>query len=343
MMPKLSGYQVCEKIRERFSLNDLPVIFLTAKNQVSDLVRSFEVGANDYLSKPVAKHELLSRVETHLRLLDVNRNLEQKVAMRTRELVQAEKMVSLGTLTAGVAHELNNPTNFAYLATQNLASDLDLFERFIVNLTGDDADEAITNAFNNRFNTLREHLRTIIEGTERIKKTVQDLRFFTQLDGADVKKIDIRQSLQTTVDLVSTQHQEVVRFELELAQMEELMCSVAQLNQVFISLVLNACDAVKVQLNTTPDLKGVVRIICRQVEQSIEIKIIDNGCGMDDDTIDKLFEPFFTTKEIGAGTGLGLSTAYGIIKRHHGQFEVSSSAGQGSEFTITLPYDNKMS
>ena len=343
MMPKMSGYQVCEKIREKYSLNDLPVIFLTAKNQVNDLVRSFEVGANDYLTKPVAKHELLSRVDTHLRLLDTNRNLEQKVAQRTRELVQSEKMVSLGTLTAGVAHELNNPTNFTYLATQNLISDLDLFERFITRLAGDNADIAIKQAFDSRFTALRAHLSTISEGSERIKKTVQDLCFFTQLDGAAVKRADIGQSLQATIDLVRTQHQEVVSFELNLTKVPELTCSVAQLNQVFISLVLNACDAVKLKKQQAPNIQGMVRIGCEVVGRSIKITIADNGCGMDEQTLDKLFEPFFTTKEVGSGTGLGLSTAYGIIKRHHGQFEVSSKLGQGSEFTITLPMDNEMS
>ncbi|NQZ08744.1 MAG: response regulator, partial [Algicola sp.] len=103
MMPKVSGYEVCKTLRERHTANDLPVIFLTAKNQVADLVESFAVGANDYLSKPVSKHELLTRVETHLKFLDIHRDLDTKVKERTTQLVQAEKMSSLGTLTAGVA------------------------------------------------------------------------------------------------------------------------------------------------------------------------------------------------------------------------------------------------
>ncbi|MCJ8273032.1 MAG: response regulator, partial [Psychrosphaera sp.] len=109
MMPKVSGYDVCKKLREIYPVNDLPVIFLTAKNQVADLVQSFAVGANDYLSKPVSKYELLTRVETHLKLLDINRNLENKVAERTAELEQATQAKS--DFLAKMSHEIRTPIN----------------------------------------------------------------------------------------------------------------------------------------------------------------------------------------------------------------------------------------
>ncbi|MCG8672952.1 MAG: response regulator, partial [Pseudomonadales bacterium] len=126
MMPGMSGYEVCKKLRENYPVHELPVIFLTARNQVTDLVTAFAAGANDYLSKPVAKNELLSRVSTHLRLLDIKRNLEQRVQERTRDLkavndkilrtqrqlIVQEKLASMGTLTAGIAHEIKNPLNF---------------------------------------------------------------------------------------------------------------------------------------------------------------------------------------------------------------------------------------
>jgi signal transduction histidine kinase len=518
---------VCLKLRNTFSVNDLPVIFLTAKNQVADLVESFAVGANDYLSKPVSKHELLSRVETHLRLLDINRNLELKVLERTerlqlsnqkisalneicaqisssldldklmntaydhintlmdvdvfaiglyqensnnidfklaiedgqflkpfsvsmnekyrpavwcieqkkplflndfvleapdyfsenlnqkptvgknigsilyyplligsnvigtltvqsyrqhayneeqqnmiqtlasttaialdnanayakieqknheiietqQQLVQAEKMASLGTLTAGVAHEINNPTNFVHVSAQNLEVDLSNFQDFIFALAGedDDADEAILNSFRKRFEPLYLHLKTIREGTERIKVIVKDLRVFSQLDSAEQKTVEISSLLQSTVNLIQTQYLEVTEFSTQFNDSCELNCYPAQLNQVFMNLIVNACDAIKSRQHQDTAFKGMIMVACKMNAGHIEVSITDNGEGMTDETKNKLFEPFYTTKAVGEGTGLGLSISFGIVQKHSGQMTVESQLGHGSVFTLKLP------
>ncbi|MCJ8270084.1 MAG: ATP-binding protein, partial [Psychrosphaera sp.] len=339
MMPKVSGYQVCEKLRETYPATDLVVIFLTAKNQVVDLVQSFEVGANDYLSKPVSKYELLTRVETHLKFLDINRNLERKVFDRTNELVHAEKMASLGTLTAGVAHEINNPTNFVHVSAQNLTADLEKFQKFLFDLAGEDAEQAILDSFNQRLKPMYQHLATIKDGTQRIKLIVKDLRAFTQLDAADHKTVVITECLQSTINLVKTKNRSVANFVTEFIDAPELLCYPAQLNQVFMNLIVNACDAIRAKLHQQKiDTPGQVTVGCRVVDEHIEITVKDDGCGMNEQTKKKLFEPFYTTKDVGEGTGLGLSISYGIVQKHSGELSVESVLGEGSVFKLTLPF-----
>lgn len=530
MMPRMSGFEVCEKLREKYPVSDLAIIFLTATNQVADLVQSFAVGANDYLTKPVVKHELLSRVEMHLKMLDINRNLERNVVERTKaleqsnrsitalsaicteissvldmnelllmvyehikklmevdvfciglydekrqsidfklaiendeylpessqsmdedgrpavwcvqhkkpmitnhfaedyikyfgsdkmvppkvgkdagslmywplivaekiigvltvqsyatdaysdyqqetiqtlasttaialdnakaykeveeknreiinaqeQLVQAEKMVSLGSLTAGVAHEINNPTNFVHVSAQNLEVDLSRFEKFIFELAGEDADDEILDSFREQFKPLYDHLTTIKDGTERIKVIVQDLRAFTQLDVLDPKTVDITDCLQSTLNLVQTQYLDVAEFTTDFKEHPQLLCHPAQLNQVFMNLIVNACDAIREkqaeQHDKTP---GQIHIGCNVVDKYVEVTIKDNGSGMTEETKNRLFEPFYTTKAVGEGTGLGLSISFGIVNKHNGELIVDSTPGKGSKFTLKLPMDNK--
>ena len=352
MMPRMSGYEVCKTLRETWPVNDLPIIFLTAKNQVTDLMQSFAVGANDYLSKPVSKHELLTRVETHLKFLDINRHLEDKVIERTAELMdknqeivssqqqllQADKMASLGTLTAGVAHEINNPTNFVHVSAQNLEVDLSKFEAFLLELASDDADDEIIASFKTHFKPLYNHLSMIRDGTDRIKVIVQDLRAFSQLDAAEQKPVIITEKLQSTVNLVRTKYMEIAELVTDFNGTPELRCFPAQLNQVFMNLIVNACDAIRdKQRLCDSKIDGKVTIGCRQKGDIVEISVKDNGCGMTAETKDKLFEPFYTTKDVGEGTGLGLSISFGIIQNHGGQLSAESEEGIGTTFWVRLP------
>ncbi|NQZ05793.1 MAG: response regulator [Algicola sp.] len=350
MMPKVSGYEVCSKLRETYPANDLPVIFLTAKNQVADMVQSFAVGANDYLTKPVSKQELLTRVETHLKFLDIHRNLEGKVLERTtqleqnnkalidtqQQLIQSEKMAALGTLTAGVAHEINNPNNFVHVSSQNLAADLSKTQQFFIDLAGDEADEDILASFKQQFAPLDNHLDTIKDGSERIKLIVQDLRAFTQLDSAEQKTAKLTDLLQSTINLVSTQYQKITTFVTDFKDQPELYCFPAQLNQVFMNLIVNACYAIETAQQDT-DNKGEIVIGCRLIDKEIEITIKDNGCGMNEETKTKLFEPFYTTKAVGDGTGLGLSISFGIVQKHGGEIWAESELGVGTTFFVRLP------
>ncbi|NQZ10021.1 MAG: HAMP domain-containing histidine kinase [Algicola sp.] len=254
-----------------------------------------------------------------------------------QQLVQSEKMVSLGTLTAGVAHEINNPTNFIHVSVQNLTVDLARFQQFVLDLAGDEADEEILDSFRQQFSLLYEHLNIIKDGTQRIKTIVTDLRTFSQLDNADHSTVAITNGLQSTINLVRTKNKAIAIFVTEFESHPQLLCYPAQLNQVFMNLIVNACDAIRDKLRQhDSDKPGQVTVGCRTLGDAIEITIKDNGCGMSDETRNKLFEPFYTTKAVGEGTGLGLSISYGIVQKHGGELSVESEVGVGTVFTLRL-------
>lgn len=347
MMPKMSGYEVCERIRQQFLVSDLPVIFLTAKNRVEDMVQGFAVGANDHLTKPVSKQELLSRVKTHLQLLDINRGLESQVNERTEQMVEAqkkldlsEKLASLGGLMAGVAHEINNPTNFVHVSVQSLEHDLAKCEQFIFDLASD-ADEEILESFRSQFAPLHEHIDTIKDGTYRIKNIVSDLKTSTHLSDDQKKVVCITDMLSSTINLVATNYKELTKIETDFSAHPEVLCYPSKLNQVFVNLIVNAGDAHREKRQQQQDYVGHIWIGCREVDTQqgklIEISIKDDASGMDEQTRQRLFEPYFTTKDVGEGSGLGLSISMEIVRSHDGELSVCSEPGKGTEFILLLP------
>jgi signal transduction histidine kinase len=345
MMPRMSGYEVCKTIRETLSVNELPVIFLTAKNQMDDLVQGFMVGANDHINKPVSKLELLSRVDTHLQLLDINRDLENKVELRTAELMTAqrkmvfsEKLATLGTLMAGVAHEIKNPTNFVNICVDTLEKDLHECEEFIYELAREDAEPEILVGFSQRFTPLHEHIKTIKDGTNQIKSLVRDLKMSSYVDIGEKETVYIDEILMSTINLVAAKFKNEVDIISDFKAHPQLSCYPSKLNQVFMNLIINACDALsgKEQPGKT---RPQIEIGCEICDQQVEISIKDNGCGMGEETKKKLFEPFYTTKKVGEGTGLGLSISYGIVQDHQGQLNVESELGKGTVFTLVLPLE----
>ncbi|MFT4924107.1 MAG: signal transduction histidine kinase/ligand-binding sensor domain-containing protein [Phenylobacterium sp.] len=278
----------------------------------------------------------------------LNLQLEDKVSARTAQLEQknsevveaqqqlahAEKMASLGTMTAGVAHEISNPTSFLQISANNLDSELTSVEQFLANLG--EIDKTTQGDISQRFVVLHQHLSTIKNGTERINTIVEDLWTFTQPDNAERKTVKITDLLQDTIELVQTKYLEVTEFTTLFNASPQIKCYPTQLNQVFMNLIVNACDAIVQKQQQDPTYHGEVMIRCQLLNRAVEITIKDNGCGMTDETKKKLFEPFFTTKEKGAGTGLGLSIAFGIVQKHQGELLVESELGLGSTFRLRL-------
>lgn len=263
-----------------------------------------------------------------------HRNLKES----QEQLMMQEKMASLGTLTAGVAHEINNPTNFAHVSTQNLEIDLHSFKDFLFELVGEDGEQEIIDSFNRRFDPLFRHLSTIKEGTQRIKGIVKDLQAFTRHDMDGKKDVEIVESLESTIKLVEATYRETVVIETEFTVNPRIDCWPAQLNQVFMNLLVNACQAIAIKLKGEPKgVRGKVIVGTAMVEDRVAISFTDDGCGMEPDTISKLFEPFFTTKDVGEGTGLGLSISFGIIQKHEGEILVESTLNEGSSFIVKLP------
>ncbi len=254
-----------------------------------------------------------------------------------QQLLLQEKMAGLGTLTAGVAHEINNPTNFTHVAAQIQQGDIAEFEQFVAGLIEDDTDNEVLLAFQRRFAKLSGNVSTMLVGTERIKAIVKDLHSFTRHGEAERKSVHLSECVRSTVNLVRTSWLEKVEFMTEFTDDPELECWPALLNQVFMNLLVNACQAIDEKYAGQERGKVWLRLRLGADQECLELVVEDNGCGIDPAIQVRIMEPFFTTKEVGSGSGLGLSTAFGIVQKHGGSLEFTSTVGVGSCFVVRLP------
>mgnify|MGYP001942460413 CR=1 FL=1 len=270
--------------------------------------------------------------------------LEVAILERTEALVTAqktivsqEKMSSLGTLTAGVAHEINNPTNFVHAAVYMMKDETSVIKAYLKQLAGgDNADEAVLKSFDEKFRKLIGLIETATEGTTRIKTIVNDLRTYSRLDEATKRNVHLASILASTIHLVKTQY-DTIEINVDTAADPKLECFPAKLSQVFMNVTVNACQAIITKQQNEDELLGKITISVIKHQDLIEIIFKDNGCGMNSITQKKIFDPFFTTKDVGNGTGLGMAISFGIIEDHRGTLKVSSMINKGSTITICLP------
>lgn len=259
-------------------------------------------------------------------------------------LVQAEKMSSLGLLTAGIAHEINNPINFVSSGVQSLNKNFGELESFLENyqkvLALESFDEIKKYAkvlqededfLSEIQDSSKELLEDVRYGIVRITEIVNGLRSFSRHDEAEIKETDVNESFDSALLILKNKYKNKTEIVKEMDEsLPQIQCFPGQLNQVFVNLINNAIDAI--------EEGGEIKIKTINLDdQSIEIRISDNGSGMPDDIKDKIFDPFFTTKEVGKGTGLGLSISHGIIEKHQGKIRVESKMGVGTTFIINLP------
>lgn len=277
-------------------------------------------------------------------LLEVKEKHQALVATQ-QQLVQAEKMSSLGGLVAGVAHEINNPANFTRLAAENIRRDLARMQEFLYGLAGDDSDPALLAELEQHFSRIRQQLALVHDGTQRLARIVSDLRHFSRLDESESQLACPGEGLAATLNLVRAQYGDRLQIVLQEGdQQASGLCYPAALNQVFMNLAVNACQAIVARAQQ--EGRQALPLGKLQVETAVflhegrcywQARFQDDGQGMDAATQQHIFEPFFTTKGVGEGTGLGLSVSYGIIRKHHGEIQVSSLPGVGSCFTLNIP------
>jgi two-component system NtrC family sensor kinase len=253
-------------------------------------------------------------------------------------LVHTAKMASLGQLVAGVAHELNNPIGFVY---SNMATLRDYSQRLVhlIELAEKDSKALASEKAKADYEFVQADLPKLIasceDGARRMKEIVVKLRNFSRLDEAKLKKVNLRDGLESTLALLHGELKNRIEVETRYAKVAEITCYASQINQVFMNILSNAAQAIEGE--------GRIRIDLDQPnDQQVRVRIADSGRGMNRDTLEKIFDPFFTTKDVGQGTGLGLSISYGIIKKHGGDIQVTSIPGKGSEFTILLPVESSL-
>ena len=264
------------------------------------------------------------------------------------QLVEAEKMASLGQLTAGIAHEINNPINFVTSNIMPLNRDVDILIDFIQEMEKiglsdlpveekqkliDDQKEEMD--YDYLKIEISQLLNGIKEGASRTSEIVKGLRVFSRLDEDDLKKADMNDGLDSTLIIINNLLSNKIKLEKSYAEIPLIECYPGKLNQVFLNILSNAIYAINKKFGEKKG--GILKITTSHNESKVTIKIADNGIGMDEVTKKKIFEPFFTTKDVGEGTGLGMSIAYNTIRRHQGEIQINSTPGEGSEFILELP------
>ncbi len=259
------------------------------------------------------------------------------------QILQREKMASIGQLAAGVAHEINNPTGFIMSNLGTLGKYVDKLTEYInaqsLALESIKAEELSAGLKETRkklkldyvIGDVGQLIQESIDGAERIKKIVQNLKNFSRVDQAEYKAADINECIESTLNIVWNELKYKTTVEKEYGSLPLIKCYPQQLNQIFMNLLVNAAQAIEKQ--------GTIKIKTwnGNGDGTVNISISDTGSGIPEDKLDKIFDPFFTTKPVGKGTGLGLSIVYDIVKKHKGDIRVESTVGSGTAFTIKIP------
>jgi two-component system NtrC family sensor kinase len=257
------------------------------------------------------------------------------------QILQREKMASIGQLAAGVAHEINNPmgfisSNLSTLGkyTNKLTEFINTQSEIIESLKSAEASGSLTELrkklkLDYIFEDVHQLINESLDGAERVKKIVQNLKSFSRVDEADYKFADINECIESTLNIVWNELKYKATVTKEYGEVPQIRCYPQQINQVFMNLFINAVQAIEKQ--------GEIKIKTWNGNGLVNISVSDTGSGIPEDKLNRIFEPFFTTKPVGHGTGLGLSITYDIVKKHKGEITVESEAGRGTTFTVKLP------
>lgn len=264
--------------------------------------------------------------------------LIKKLEEAHHQLLQSEKMASIGSLAAGVAHEINNPIGFVASNTGNLESYIDdlfsiidAYRTELLTYTPQPKADEFAKKLDIDF--LRSDIKCLLaenrDGIERVKRIVQDLKDFSHVDHGEWVLANLHQGLDSTLNIVNNELKYKATVEKKYGNIPPIYCISSQLNQVFMNLLVNAAHAI--------ENNGKITIETGLKDDMVYVAVSDTGSGIPKENLPRIFDPFFTTKPVGKGTGLGLSLSYGIVKRHNGKITVDSTPGKGTCFTVWLP------
>ena len=322
-----------------------PVIMMTSFGSEQVAVDTIRRGALDYMVKsPETFASIGATVGGALRewqLLRDKRLVELQLKESQAQIIHQEKMASIGQLAAGVAHEINNPMgyitsnmNSLWKYAEKLAEFID-FQEQVIERCADEAAKSSVSELKRKIKLdfvmkdFRELIAESLEGSQRVSKIVQDLKSFSRAEGNEAIPADLNESIKSILNVVRNEIKYVAELDINLGDIPLVTCKPQQICQVVMNLLVNAAHAISD--------KGVITLVTAQVDDSVEIRVSDTGCGISPKNIEKIFEPFYTTKEAGKGTGLGLAISCDIVRKHGGELLVKSEVGKGSTFTVRLP------
>ncbi len=326
MMPEKDGIQACREIRAAAATRNVPIILITAHVDEETKLNALRAGASDFLPKPFSTTELHVRVKNLVASHNFQRELSEKnetlentidqLKETESQLVQTEKLASLGRLSAGIIHEINNPLNYAATGLYTLRSKAKLIP---------DADR----------DGYAEVLKDVEEGIQRVKSIVSDLRSFTHPGIQGVEEVNVQEAVASALKFLSQEWKNKVELRMNLSDGQVIWADKNKVIQVLINLFQNSLDAINAK---TFDGEKPEIIITGRVQRDLSILTVrDNGEGIASEIMGKIFDPFFTTKDVGAGMGLGLSICYRIVKDFGGRIVVNSERGMFCEFSLEFP------
>lgn len=379
LMPRMNGLEMCEAIKSEDP--DAQIVVITSDKDSDNLRRALAIGVERYITKPIDMHLLADAIAKCVRdrhqtdelrltrqVAALTKALQEQLAEKQRaeaalqaekaeqrilidrleeahnQLLQSEKMASIGQLAAGVAHEINNPVGYI---NSNLGALQTYVHDLLRLLAAYEAHEdelrpesvALIDGVKHEIDLsyLRGDVSDLLDeslaGLQRVKRIVQDLKDFSHVSETEMHWSNVTQGLESTLNVVWNELKykaEVIR---DYGDIPEIECIPSQLNQVFMNLLVNAAQAISDH--------GQITLRTRHEGDNVRIEISDTGSGIPPGIVNRIFDPFFTTKPVGTGTGLGLSITHGIIRKHGGRIEVASEQGKGTTFSLILPISQK--
>lgn len=335
MMPSLDGVQTCRRLREELPCINYYIILVTARAEDADVISALRSGADDYVSKPFSPTILQARMEVGIRTLEMHRTIgeyatrmQQLAASRAAQLVHADRMASLGLLSASVAHEINNPASFLSV---NVRTIQDLWPAVASSLgsSPSETDKVRAAALAEEMPSI---LREMDDGLSRIRQITSELRCFSRTGQGTPAEIDLGTSLHKALRICSIRLDGTVQVAIDLPDgLPKVLADATKLEQVFVNLVMNAADA----MEDSP--RRDLSISAFMTDSVITVRFQDTGPGIPSDKAASLFQPFFTTKPAGKGTGLGLYISRGIVEEFGGALRLEPTTTRGASFVVTLP------
>ena len=291
-------------------------------------------------------NKLEAKMQELQQTIDEQKKYEETMKAMQAQIIQQEKMASIGQLAAGVAHEINNPMGFITSNLTSLGKYAERLDTYIAALQGslyacpghpgmDELDQLRQKLkVDYIISDVNELIKESLDGANRVRRIVQDLKSFSRLDQAELTHANLNECLETTINIAWNELKYIATLEREFGDIPQISCNPQQLNQVFLNLLVNAAQAMEQQ--------GVITVRTWAEADHVCVSVADTGKGMPKEVQDRVFEPFYTTKSAGKGTGLGLSISADIIRnKHHGEISVASEPGKGTTFTVRLPVEKE--